>query len=193
MKNKILVFDDIIDIDHQNKIKSILTGDGQHKDFYFPWYLTPDVTVSRAKNSQKRPAFFHGFVIEKKGSVGIIDSVFHELFTPLILNVCSKLNRKKIDILQGRSFFQLPLNYKGERRDTPHIDTLDDHFVMLYYVCDSDGDTLIYNEKSKSDIYTLQRRVTPQQGRVVLFDGAYYHTGEQPLNNIRCVVNYNLR
>ena len=74
MKNKILVFDDIIDLDHQNKIKSVLTGDGQHKDFYFPWYLTPDVTVSRAKNSQKRPAFFHGFVIEKKGSVGIIDS-----------------------------------------------------------------------------------------------------------------------
>ena len=38
MKNEILVFDDIIDLDHQDKIKSILTGDGQHKDIYFPWY-----------------------------------------------------------------------------------------------------------------------------------------------------------
>ena len=64
---------------------------------------------------------------------------------------------------------------------------------MLYYVCDSDCDTLIYNEQVKSDTYTLQRRVTPKKGRVVLFDGSYYHTAEQPLNNIRCVVNYNLR
>ena len=103
------------------------------------------------------------------------------------------MDKKEVDVLQGRSFFQLPLNFKGERRDTPHIDTLKDHFVMLYYVCDSDGDTLIYNEKSKSDIYTLQKRVTPKQGRVILFDGSFYHTGEQPLNNVRCVVNYNLR
>tara|TARA_B100001996_G_scaffold375213_1_gene354859 strand:- start:657 stop:1244 length:588 start_codon:yes stop_codon:yes gene_type:complete len=193
LKNKILVFDDIIDLDYQNKIKHILTDDGQYKGFYFPWYFTPDVTGVRSSDSQRRSAFFHGFVIEKKGSAGIIDSAFHELFIPLILNVCDKLNRKQMDILQGRSFFQLPLNYKGERRDTPHIDTLDDHFVMLYYVCDSDGDTLIYNEKSKSDIYTLQKRVTPKQGRVVLFDGSYYHTGEQPINNMRCAVNYNLR
>ena len=193
MKNKILVFDDIIDLDHQNKIKSILTTEKKYKDLYFPWYLTPDVTVSRANNSQKRPAFFHGFVAEDEGSVGRVDSIFHDLFTPLILNVCDKLNKKEVDVLQGRSFFQLPLNFKGERRDTPHIDTLKDHFVMLYYVCDSDGDTLIYNEKSKSDIYTLQKRVTPKQGRVILFDGSFYHTGEQPLNNVRCVVNYNLK
>ena len=31
--------DDIIDLDHQDKIKSILTGDGQHKDFYFSLYM----------------------------------------------------------------------------------------------------------------------------------------------------------
>ena len=192
MKNKILVFDDIIDLDHQNKIKSILTGDGQHKDFYFPWYLTPDITT-KSRNSQKRPAFFHGLVVEKKGSIGTVDSVFHELFTPLILNVCNKLNKKNVDVIQGRSFFQLPLPLKGKREDTPHIDVNYDHFVMLYYVCDSDGDTIIYNEQVKSDRYTVQKRITPKQGRVVLFDGSYYHTAEQPLNNIRCVVNYDLK
>ena len=193
MKNKILVFDDIIDLDHQNKIRSILTTEKKYKNLYFPWYLTPDVTVSRANNSQKRPAFFHGFVREDKGSVGIVDSIFHDLFTPLILNVCNKLNKKEVDVIQGRSFFQLPLNFKGEREDTPHVDILDDHFVMLYYVCDSDGDTVIYNEQVKSDSYTIQRKITPKQGRVVLFDGSYYHTGEQPLNNIRCIVNYDLK
>ena len=97
-----------------------------------------------------------------------------------------------MNIIKGRSFLQLPINYNGERIDTPHIDIVDDHFVILYYVCDSDGDTIIYNEKVKSDNYTIQKRITPKQGRVVLFDGSYYHTAEQPTDNIRCVVNYDL-
>ena len=98
-----------------------------------------------------------------------------------------------MSIIKGRSFLQLPINFKGEREDTPHVDIVDDHFVILYYVCDSDGDTIIYNEQVKSDRYTVQKRITPKQGRVVLFDGSYYHTAEQPLNNIRCVVNYDLK
>ena len=76
--------------------------------------------------------------------------------------------------------------------DTPHIDTDDKHFVMLYYVCDSDGDTIIYNEKVESKEYTVKKSVTPKQGRVVLFDGGLYHTAEQPTKDTRCVVNYNL-
>ena len=68
------------------------------------------------------------------------------------------------------------------------------HFVMLYYVCDSDGDTIIYNEKMISEKgFTVQKKVTPKQGRVVLFDGALYHTAQQPNHNLRCVVNYDLR
>ena len=53
----------------------------------------------------------------------------------------------EVDVIQGRSFLQLPLNNKKVDVDSPHIDTDDKHFVMLYYVCDSDGDTIIYNEK----------------------------------------------
>ena len=70
------------------------------------------------------------------------------------------------------------------------------HFVILYYVVDSEGDTIIYNERWNNDIrpekYTEKQRVTPKQGRVVIFDGSLYHTAEQPLNNHRCIVNYNL-
>ena len=94
---------------------------------------------------------------------------------------------------QGKSYPLYCLSPNKISVDTPHIDIKEDHFVMLYYVCDSDGDTIIYNEQIESETYTVQRRVTPKQGRVVLFDGSYYHTAEQPLNNIRCVVNYNLR
>ena len=195
MNNKILVIDDIIDFDYQEKIKNILIGEETYNDYYFPWYLTRDVTRQNSKDSQKRSALSHQYVIScnDKNSIGTIDSVFHDLFIPLIEQACSKIDKQNVTVIKGRSFLQLPINFKGEREDTPHIDIVGDHFVMLYYVCDSDGDTIIYNEQVKSDNYTVQKRITPKQGRVVLFDGSYYHTAEQPLNNIRCVVNYNLR
>ena len=194
MENKILVFDNIIDLDYQEKIKNILIGEETYNDYYFPWYFTQDVTKYKDVNSQKRSAFFHNYVVsDYDNDVGTVDSIFHHLFISLIKNVCNKIDKQNIDVIKGRSFLQLPINYTGERVDTPHVDITNDHFVMLYYVCDSDGDTIIYNEQVKSDRYTVQKSITPKQGRVVLFDGSYYHTAEQPLNNIRCVVNYNLK
>ena len=196
MKNKVLVFDDIIDLKYQEKIKKILLSDYQYKGYEFPWYFTQDVTSHKDINSQKRSAFYHSYVKsgdDDNNTMGTIDSVFHNLFVPLLDSVCSKIGKQNVTIIKGRSFLQLPINFKGEREDSPHIDTSDDHFVMLYYVCDSDGDTIIYNEQEKSDSYTVQKRITPKQGRVVLFDGSYYHTAEQPINNIRCVVNYDLK
>ena len=193
MKNKILVFDDIIDLEYQEKIKKVLLSDYEYKGYEFPWYFTQDVTNPLNSNTQKRSAFYHGYVVTDDDTIGTIDSVFHYLFVPLIDNSCSKIGKQDVTIIKGRSFLQLPINFKGEREDTPHVDIVDDHFVMLYYVCDSDGDTIIYNEQEKSNSYTVQKRITPKQGRVVLFDGSYYHTAEQPLNNIRCVVNYDLK
>ena len=193
MKNKILVFDDIIDLEYQEKIKKILLCDYQYKGYEFPWYFTQDVTSYTDANSQKRSAFYHGYVVSDDDTIGTIDSVFHDLFVPMIDSVCSKIGKLDVTIVKGRSFLQLPINFKGEREDSPHVDIVGEHFVMLYYVCNSDGDTIIYNEQVKSDRYTIQKRITPKQGRVVLFDGSYYHTAEQPLNNIRCVVNYDLK
>ena len=196
MKNKILVFDDILDLEYQERIKNILIGEETFNGYYFPWYFTQDVTKHNDVDSQKRSAFFHGYVDNKNdndNNVGTVNSIFHHLFVPLIENACRKIDKQNVNVIKGRSFLQLPINYKGERIDTPHVDIVGDHFVILYYVCDSDGDTIIYNEKVKSDNYTIQKRITPKQGRVVLFDGSYYHTAEQPIDNIRCVVNYDLK
>ena len=190
MLDKIYVFDDIIEKDYQNKIKSILIGQVRYNDEDFPWYYIDDVTASGEYENQKRGAFVHDYVHYEYG----IESDFHYLFLDLIKKSCSKLKIKEVDALQGRSFLQLPTNIKREDVDSPHIDSQFQHFVMLYYVCDSDGDTIIYNEKMISEKgFTVQKKVTPKQGRVVLFDGALYHTAQQPNNNIRCVVNYDLR
>ena len=190
MNDEIIVFDNIIDIEYQEKIKNILLGDENYKNYEFPWYYTHDVTRSNSENSQRRPALTHGYV----KYYGEVISEFHDIFTKLIQNCCFKLNKRSVNVIQGRSFLQLPLSTQKKNIDTPHIDTNEKHFVMLYYVLDSDGDTIIYNEKQYGlEKYTEKHRVSPKQGRCVIFDGTQMHTAEQPINsNIRCVVNYNL-
>ena len=62
MNDEIIIFDNIIDIEYQEKIKNILLGDENYKDYEFPWYYTHDVTRSNSENSQRRPALTHGYV-----------------------------------------------------------------------------------------------------------------------------------
>ena len=186
--SEIIVIDNVIDPDYQEQIRSILLGEVNYGDYEFPWYYTKDITKSDLPNSHKRPAFSHLYV----KSYGQVVSEFHDIFLDLITVCCHRLEMTEVNVIQGNSFLQLPLTTKRGKVDTPHIDTNEKNFVMLYYVCDSDGDTIIYNEKVESEKYTVKESVTPKQGRVVIFDGGQYHTAQQAINTVRCIANYNL-
>jgi len=181
MENEVHIFDDIIDLNYQEQIKTTLLEND------FAWYYIGDVTNPYV-NEQQRPGFQHNLVLE----YGQENSPHHILFENLIKNCCSKFNRQSVEVIKGRCFLQLPLNLKNNDVDMPHTDTHHNHIVILYYALDSDGDTIIYNEKTKSGNYTIKKRVTPKQGRVVIFDGGLFHTAEQPINSSRCIVNYNV-
>ena len=195
LDKEIYVIDNFIDTEYQEDIRNILMGNYQYRKEDFPWYYTEDVTGAYDSDSQHRTALGHDYVIidNENNLTGERVSIFHYLFLPMLKNVCQRMNIKNANVLQGRSFLQFPLNLKDKSVDTPHIDLhRREHLVVLYYVCDSDGDTIIYNERERLETYTIKQKVTPKQGRMVLFDGSLYHTAEQPLNNVRCVVNYNL-
>ena len=189
MNGEVFVFDNIINLSYQLQIEDILLGERLFNNDDFPWYFIPDITYNDGLANQGRCGFAHYFADEDDGII----SEFHPLFLKLIHNSCKKINLKKIDVIQARSFLQLPSNIPHEEVDDPHIDLIDtDHFVMLYYVCDSDGDTIIYNQTEKSESYTIKKKIKPKRGRVVLFDGKLYHTAEQPNNHKRCIVYYDL-
>ena len=195
LDKEVYVIDDFIDIQYQEDIKRILIGDYNYKNKSFPWYYTSDVTAAGDEGNQNRPALSHIYVEYVEGKpTGKKATIFHHLFLDMLKKVCKDMNIKNINVLQGRSFLQFPLNLKDKTVDTPHVDLQQEHLVALYYVCDSDGDTIIYNERREpaDKVYTVKQRVTPKQGRMVLFDGSLYHTAEQPERNVRCVVNYNL-
>ena len=203
MIDDIYVFDDIIEKPYQELIKETLMGGDKppaadDPEDPFPWYYISDITDSDHESTfQGRFGFTHQYVTQEDG----ICCPFHNLFLGLIQNSCKKLKIKEIDVLNGRSFLQTPTNIPKEKADSPHVDLVVPHFVMLYYVCDSDGDSLIYNEKTKFAAcypdeemkFTLKKKVSPKQGRVVLFNGIHWHTAQQPNHNLRCIVNYDLR
>jgi hypothetical protein len=76
-------------------------------------------------------------------------------------------------------------------RNPPHVDLFEPHLVVLYYVIDSDGDTFIY-EKNTTD--KIIERISPEKGKLVIFDGDYYHSSSPPeKNNVRIVINSDIR
>jgi hypothetical protein len=88
--------------------------------------------------------------------------------------------------------------------NTPHIDmnpklvpneTGGKLMVLLYYVNDSDGDTIFYEETFESSAvseFTEAGFVTPKAGKAILFDADQYHSSSSPTDSkIRCVVNIN--
>ena len=193
---QVTVIDDFIDKDYQEKIKLQLLGGfdktNKHHDSDFPWFYIEDVTAAGDEDSQHRPGLGHQYVEFDDISPGIVVSDYHDLMIPMLKKVGFRVGISDVKVIQGRSFLQFPIKERGEP-DLPHIDIMDkNHIVGLYYVIDSDGDTIIYNERKESKTYTIKQRVTPKQGRIVIFDGGLYHTAEQPLNNTRCIINYNI-
>ena len=191
-QGEIIVIDNFISLEYQEKIKLELLG----LDNDFPWLYSEDVTGDGDFDSQHRPAMSHQYVqIDDDNDTSEIMSVYHHLFVPMLSKACQHLKMPQTEVLQGRSFLQFPLvNIDTSVIDTPHIDIAEgnEHIVVLYYVIDSDGDTVIYNERTESPSYTEKQRVSPKQGRVVIFEGGQYHTAAQPTKGTRCIVNYNL-
>lgn len=98
--------------------------------------------------------------------------------------------------------FKQDESYKNKIQ-TPHSDQSDQGYEWvtgIYYVNDSDGDTLIFNEE-ESDLdengnnnLTILEKISPKKGRLVLFNGKKIHVGSHPTeHNNRIVINFNYR
>lgn len=102
-------------------------------------------------------------------------------------------------LLTSRIQLQLPV-ITDKLYGTPHVDGVRSfpYTAAVYYVNDSDGDTVFFNE-TVDDIhpenidkpFTISRVVSPKKGRLILFDGKIYHSSGKPKNNVRCIINYN--
>ena len=91
---------------------------------------------------------------------------------------------------------------------TPHVDFLYPHYTSCYYINDSDGDTVIYDQTIAEvgadrdhDIvqsYVAQTKFTvaqtspPRKGSACVFDGDHFHSSTNPYKNRkRLVITFN--
>jgi hypothetical protein len=90
-----------------------------------------------------------------------------------------------------------------------HIDKAEPHVTIIYYINDSDGDTLIFNDENNKHLknikqfmnndnfldfknFELNKCISPKKGRVVVFDGNLWHYGKYPTKGERNIININL-
>ena len=202
-RGKFWIFDDIIDKEYQERIKDTLLSHETN------WFYNHNININ--SDMEPRPCFSHRYFeseYDLHTDTGtqyneLERSYLHDMLVPMIDASCKSVEYDYKYIIQGRSFLQLPLKGLSDELDINHVDRTENHLVILYYVKDSDGDTIIYQNRYQNKYYSVMypeekeitkelKRVSPKQGRVVIFDGAFYHTAEQPQKDVRLIINYNV-
>jgi hypothetical protein len=192
LKNKkFLIFDNILSNEHQDNTEKIFF------DKKFPWYLTPnlktvdDTLIKKYKNKKNiidYMQFVHTFYDYFQGETSINSPKYN-----VVLDILKEfMNNVKIDKFRlMRAKANLTTQHKKNNKNiynSPHIDVNENHLVLIYYVNDSDGDTILFDKKLK-----IFKKISPKKGRFLLFDGSILHTGQHPIkNDIRVLINFDL-
>ena len=183
----IQIIDNVVSSRYQNDLEETFFS----KDF--PWCLNDSITGTDDSNHF---GLAHSIIKAREIRSHKLDYVL-----PLVFEIADKSNSDVSKIYAARAFMQVPRNC-DDQHDHFHVDVLQNHIVFLYYLNDSDGDTIILNKKctdsnqafyggeyTESDVL---ERVTPKKGRVVVFDGMHYHAAGIPKENYRAVLNFDM-
>ena len=201
--NNVYVFDDIIPLEQQEHLKDIMIRKG-----WWKMYInTPAFPNPRVDNGYRNPGMAFYTVWDKKPV-----HQFHTEFVPILKEACKRVGKDydTSTVVTGRAFAQFSqVDGDYTRLNAPHIDRSEKHLVVLYYITNGTGDTVIYenmldkektpDDKDNTDVinrmdFKEKNRVTPKQGRAIVFDGHHWHTSGQPkdMGGLRIIMNYNL-
>jgi hypothetical protein len=151
-------------------------------EYDFERFALPDMVASSG--------FTHAFYMDGKQISPYLVTVYKVLEE--YLKSQSLLLKKFVRCKGNLTTPKYPFSEKSH--NIPHIDQVEEHRVLLYYVNDSDGDTVFFNEKFEKGLknLTVFKKISPKKGRVIVFDGNRYHCASNPINSdVRCVINYN--
>lgn len=179
----------------QDELESLFTSNG------FPYYYSKESCV---------PPGYKEFINEDARLTGdaFIDhntietpQFSHTIFSGTGVNSDAYVKvlpiiNKLMDSLEGDYYLyrcKVNLNLADARLEgkyhTPHIDNgFDGQITAVYYVNDSDGDTLFFNDSNQ-----ITQRVTPEKGKIVWWEGKIFHAKEHAIKTTaRVVLNINL-
>ena len=196
----IVVIDNIVSTEKADAWEKHVTNNN------FAWYLLRDIDPSKILDkSNHRTAYDNNTINTAQFTHDLYnendDGSYQYQYAKELIDECCK----KFEIVPY--YFRLKFNLltnnylmTKDKYNTPHIDNkYVNSYSMIYYVNDSDGDTIIFNETcndetmTRPDKLTIKQRIEPKKNRAVLFRGNYFHTSSNPMNNEpRIVLNVNL-
>lgn len=181
------VLDDVIPQSLQKEIYDTLDNKVGEFDWYYYDETIPVDSNHNINNTIDTGQFVHIFFI-KQNSDTYMSRHLH-LVNKIVDEVFNKYKITGPVVTRAKANFLL--NNRGTHKNSHsgvHVDLDTPHTVFLYYVNDSDGDTFLFNEDG-----TLQKRIQPQQGRLLVFNGKVLHASANPIKSTkRWVINIDL-
>jgi hypothetical protein len=160
----------------------------------FPWYLTEESTSAMFP--------FMGHSVIDRGDPEI-KSWAWQIVEPALRKFVESYGVEISAVI--RCNFNLTFAQPSHESTDMHVDNGSDHKVLIAYLNDCSGDTIIYEKTydgenptilhsdAKTEDYEELRRVTPKKNTAVCFDGRHYHAAGFPnLGESRavCVINF---
>jgi hypothetical protein len=192
-----IIIDDIIDYEHQNKIEDAI--------FDCSWeFMLDNVCGSKFTNLDRRKFISpRDYKITPTITSDVVKNQhLLELIMPLAEKSCKKINFKIDAVARCLSAIHF-LNSESNQIDKIHVNRKDPHLVMIYYVIDSDGETILFDKTSKDipveteypeDHYEMNifQKIEAKKGRVLFFDGKVYHASSTSSKNYRCIITWDI-
>jgi hypothetical protein len=174
----IQVIENVLPQEKADSIENTLMGEG-----YFPWYIKHHITYGNMVDNidNIHYGYSHYFIAETN-----IESTFAWNVIPIITSIADKIDFNINTVFNMRAFLHNPSTVPGTI-NSKHIDMDRHHYSCIYYVNDSDGDTVFFD----SDSDNIIKRYTPKKNTAVFFDGSINHSSTTPSQH-RCIINTNV-
>lgn len=197
MKEKFLIFNDVISKTYLKQLVDNI--------FDYDWKFSSNLTYGNGEGNVNSENFEFGFTasLTKEQKYFIL---------PLILKICDLSgieisNKNQISRIIPR--LQTMISSGNEINDI-HVDKNQNHYVIIFYPHDIDGDTILYdqtifdlsfeklnkmNSKQRKEVtknFTILKKISPKENQVVVFNGNRYHASSSPSKGPRCVININI-
>lgn len=185
MLKDVIIIDDAIPLVQQIELEQLFTGPA------IPWSLVaPGPTYNSTSIATKDSIDYNQLVHLVYSSA---DSIVSPTF-PMLMPIISALPVNVKELLRIKANITMSSKNRPDGSyGMPHVDFTPPPqglVTAIYYINDSDGDTVMFNQVGNTVI--PMQTITPKRGRLVVFNGTRYHSGNCPSgDNPRAIFNIN--
>ncbi len=201
---EILLVENVVPVSYQNAIIERVQGEN-----HFPWFLLHRIGHPSYYPKGTTPVYQDTNITDDSGFVhmafdGEPKSPSCDFFRAVLEFFSEKTGIKIGKLLRIRlRYTHSNSTHNSTQYAAPHVDfsTARPYSTLVYYVDDSDGDTIIFDKIFREDDATYDPvntgkltellRVTPKKGVGLFFNGHRYHAGNFPIKfSSRIIINF---